>query len=111
MTYLKKTYNEIEQALVDGLKRGLCVLLWYKNELRLVEVHAVGMTRGGNMCARVWQVSGQTPGWKLLSIDGISLPKDSPSVIPEKSLAPRPGYRMGDSQMALVYEEFKLKDK
>ncbi len=84
------------EALRSGRRLELC----YNGFSRVVEVHAVGLTREGNWVMRVWQVRGgsvhgEPVGWKLLRLDEAS----SGQMLDEAASVPRPGYARGDKQM------------
>jgi len=86
-----------------ALHAGKRLQLSYDDNTRVVEVHAVGLTKDGNAIMRVWQVrggsqSGETQGWKLLRLDEAR----GGNIIEEKSQAPRHGYRHGDNAMASI---------
>lgn len=88
---------------VTAGKAGVALSLTYNGFARIVEVHAVGVSRAGNRLMRVWQVSGGSRsginfGWKLMSVNearGFALTEQS-------SQAPRNGYRRGDKAMARI---------
>ncbi|MEE7494725.1 hypothetical protein [Methylobacterium oryzae] len=85
----------------DALGQARCLEVRYDGYARVVEVHACGYTREGHAVMRVWQVSGggvsgERSGWKLLRLDEAR----ALSILPERSRAPRNGYRRGDSAMA-----------
>jgi hypothetical protein len=84
----------------EALGKKKCLQLSYDGFSRLVEVHAVGVTKEGNGIMRVFQVAGgsnggQPVGWKLLRLDEAF----SASISNEPSQAPRPGYARGDKAM------------
>ena len=90
-------------AAAEALSSGKRLELRYDGFSRIVEVHAVGLTKEGHLIARVWQVrggsnSGEPVGWKLFRLDEAF----SPRVIDEKSEAPRLGYKRGDKTMIRV---------
>jgi hypothetical protein len=84
-----------------ALAAGKCLEFSYESYSRVVEVHAVGRSSEGSWLMRVWQVRGKSVhgervGWKLMRLDeGFSA-----HILDEKSMAPRPGYKRGDSAMA-----------
>lgn len=90
-----------EQA-IEMMDKKLQWPIFYDGMLRLVEVHAVGISTAGNPCMRVFQVAGETKsgeelGWKMMvlsRVDFISL-----------SEAPRPGYKKGDKGMGTIFKE------
>ncbi len=88
------------------MQSGMCLKLQYDGYSRLVEVHAVGESKTGNICMRVFQVgggsvSGETSGWKLMIIDKAY----TIHLTTTPSEAPRPGYARGDRGMTVIYGE------
>jgi hypothetical protein len=87
----------------QALREKKCLELRYDGFTRVVEVHAVGLTKDGNAIMRVWQLrggsnSGERQGWKLMRLDeGFSA-----HMIDEKSNAPRPDYKRGDAAMQTI---------
>lgn len=81
----------------------------YDDRPRVVEVHAVGISSKGNTILRGYQVAGQSsrplPGWALFTVDKIK--NASLSLMPI-SEAPRPGYVMGDKNMATIIAQVPL---
>ena len=91
------------QVFCDALGTKRRLQLHYVGYLRVVEVHACGVTKDGDSVARVWQVSGgsvtgEPVGWKLLRIDEVH----RANLLGEASEAPRPGYRRTDAAMARI---------
>jgi hypothetical protein len=87
----------------EALTSGRTLEVIYAGYTRVVEVHAVGATKDGNVIMRVWQlrggsVGGSTSGWKLLRLDEIS----SSQITEELSAAPRTGYRHNDPAMTRI---------
>lgn len=88
----------------EALSSGKRLEIRYDGYIRIVEVHAVGVTKDGNTVMRVWQVRGgsvhnEPVGWKLLRLDetrGIA-------AVDEASEAPRRGYKRGDSAMLSIF--------
>lgn len=95
-----------KNAALLAIEQGLCLELRYDGFSRLVEVHAVGMSKTGQLCMRVYQVSGgsvsgERAGWKLMLIDK----SFSAHVSTIRSDAPRTGYKRGDRDMLTIYSE------
>jgi hypothetical protein len=87
----------------QALSTGCILQLVYEGYFRMVEVHAVGLTKDGNEVMRVWQVSGgsvsnEPVGWKLLRVDEAT----GAVITKERSAAPRPGYKRDDKAMQRV---------
>lgn len=87
----------------DALAQRKCLELQYDGYSRIVEVHAVGLTKSGNPIMRCWQVSGgsvsgERIGWKLFRLDEAI----GGFITNEASQAPRIGYKPGDSAIAVV---------
>lgn len=94
------------QKAQRALKKGVLLKVKYDFFTRLVEVHTVGVTKAGNSCMRVFQVGGgsvqgEKQGWKMLLMDGVLDAK----LTKTPSLAPRPGYKMGDKGMTSITME------
>lgn len=95
-----------KDAAVSAIESGLCLELRYDGFSRLVEVHAVGTSKTGQLCMRVYQVgggsvSGERIGWKMMLIDK----SFSAHLSATRSEAPRSGYKRGDRDMLTVYCE------
>ncbi len=74
--------------------------LRYDGYSRVVEVHAVGLSKEGHWLMSVWQTRGgsvhnEPIGWKMMRLDQ----SVSAHILDEKSMAPRPGYKRGDRAM------------
>ena len=87
----------------DALKRGKVLELRYDGYSRCVEVHAVGVSKAGNMVMSCWQIRGgsvhnEPIGWKLMKLSEVR----SAVVSEEESSAPRANYRRGDSRMTRI---------
>jgi hypothetical protein len=91
------------QTACEALAAGCVLQLQYDGYFRMVEVHAVGITKDSNEIMRVWQVSGgsvsnEPVGWKLLRLDEAT----GAVVTKERSAAPRHGYKRGDPIMRRI---------
>ena len=89
-----------------ALRAKKCLELRYDGFTRVVEVHAVGVTKDGNEVMRVWQVRGgsnsrKPAGFKLLRLDEAF----TAHMTDEQSNAPRPDYKRGDPAMKIIYCE------
>lgn len=77
----------------------------YSGLARIVEPHAVGVSRAGNPVLRCYQVQGGhvTPGheWDLCEISRIS----NLGTTGELFAGQRPGYRRGDRHMVTIFAE------
>jgi hypothetical protein len=90
----------LSQTACEALKSRKRLELQYNGFVRVVEVHAVGLSKNNNPVARVWQVRGGTAstepvGWKLLRLDQAT----GGVILSEASDAPRTGYKAGDRAM------------
>jgi len=91
------------QIACKALQSAKCLEIRYDGYVRIVEVHAVGVTKDDNSIMRVWQVRGgsvhnEPVGWKLLRLDetlGVA-------IMNETSEAPRRGYKRGDKAMQRI---------
>ena len=91
------------QTACEALRSGHILELRYDGYSRMVEVHDVGFTKDDNAIMRVWQVSGgvgnrEPAGWKILRVDE---PFEA-IVTHQRSLAPRHGYKPGDTIMKVI---------
>lgn len=87
----------------DALQQGKRLELRYDGFTRVVEVHAVGTAQKGHEVMRAYQVRGgsvhnEPVGWKLLRLDEAT----GAHILDEQSLAPRSGYKRGDSAMRFI---------
>lgn len=97
---------DFSEIAKKAIKEKRQISLTYHSEERLVEVHALGISRAGKPCVRVYQVLGgavfgEKTGWKMLSLSDI----DKPVLLDQISLAPRPGYNPGDKGMSSIIME------
>lgn len=89
---------------LTAMRTGVCLKLQYDGYSRIVEVHAVGESKKGNICMRVYQVaggsvSGDSVGWKLMTIEKAY----TVHLTTMASEAPRQGYSRGDRDMTVIY--------
>lgn len=94
------------QIACEALRCQRRLELRYDGFTRVVEVHAVGLSKDGNDIMRVWQVKGgssgsNSTGWKLLRVREASALR----ILDEPSDAPRDQYRRGDRAMAKIFCE------
>jgi predicted DNA-binding transcriptional regulator YafY len=87
----------------EAIKTAKRLELRYDGHTRVVEVHAVGVSKDGHSIMRAWQVRGGSSGnkaipWKLFRLDEAT----GLQIIDEKSEAPRDGYKRGDRAMARI---------
>lgn len=94
----------MDQTLAcEAISTGCCLELQYDGFVRVVEIHAVGISKKGTAIMRVWQVrggsaSGGNSGWKLLNLDEII----GARILDEPSEAPQSGYKPDDSAMIQI---------
>src|SRR3954465_9733446 len=75
----------------------------YDGYFRVVEPHTLGLDKKGHPALSAYQIrggseSGEHSGWKLFHINEMH----NLSTLPEKFLAPRPGYKRGDSRLSNI---------
>lgn len=87
----------------EAIQSKKCVSIQYGGHKRIVEVHAMGITKRGHPVARGWQISGGSngsgqSGWKLFRLDrGKQI-----SLLNQGSKAPREGYVHNDRTIDLI---------
>lgn len=91
------------ETACDAIRARKRLEVRYDGYARVVEVHAVGYSKKGNLIMRVWQVrggsvSGEKVGWKVLKLDEAI----GGHLIDEEADAPRQGYSKGDSAMERI---------
>jgi len=97
---------DFNKIAIKAMQEGKRVSLSYHGEKRLVEVHALGLSRKSKPCVRVYQVIGgsvfsDTTGWKMMLLSDI----EDAKITDELSAAPRPGYHPGDRGMSAILME------
>ena len=89
----------MEREIVEAVQALTQMTIWYPPGERLIEPHAIGRSRDGNLLLRAYQVSGASASgehehWKLFRVDKIGSAESG-----EPFGGPRPGYRQGDRAM------------
>lgn len=94
--------------LTRAMNEGKTVDFIYDGKLRVVEVHAIGLSSRGEIVMRGFQVAGLAsrplPQWTLFVVNKMELVE----IRATDSLAPREGYSQGDKQMSPVFVELAL---
>ncbi|MEP0192034.1 MAG: hypothetical protein ABJP70_00200 [Erythrobacter sp.] len=90
----------------QALNSNVRLELRYDGFTRVVEVHAVGISKAGNPCMRVFQVRGgsvsnEPVGWKMMTLDKAF----TMHLTEEVSQAPRQGYAANDRGMSVVHAQ------
>lgn len=77
----------------------------YDGQPRIVEPHALGLNKKGEIVLRAFQVAGGSAtdpvAWKLFNLTKAG----NLTVVDQTSQAPRPGYKPGDRAMAIIITE------
>lgn len=93
------------QIIIDAIRNRKVLSFTYHNIARIVEPHAVGVSRTGHDALRCFQIQGGhvTPGheWDFCEISKIS----NLSATGQLFIGERPGYRRGDKHMTTIYAE------
>jgi hypothetical protein len=97
----------VASLIATSMDSKLSLHLEYDGEPRLVEVHALGVSKAGKPCFRGYQVaggsnSGEFEGWKMFSLGKVS---QMPKLIYREVGAPREGYQRGDKGMVQIVKE------
>lgn len=86
---------------IEAAIRGrICIQVTYHPGVRILEPHALGRSKDGNLLLRAYQTegasaSGEHENWKLLRVDRIESLAELPRTFP----GPRPEYNAQDSAM------------
>lgn len=96
--------TEVRNIIRDAVANRRTLSFMYDDLPRLVEPHACGITSKGKYVLRGFQPAGGTSrehGWKLFTAAKIE------SLAPTDIIfdGPRPGYKMGDKQIASIEEQ------
>ncbi|MCE5265654.1 MAG: WYL domain-containing protein [Deltaproteobacteria bacterium] len=93
------------QAIIDAIINRKVLSFTYSGITRVVEPHAVGVSRAGNDVLRCFQIQGShlTPGheWDLCKISDMS----NLSTTGQCFKGERQGYKRGDKHMTAIYAE------
>jgi hypothetical protein len=87
------------QLLREALERRCVFTFDYDDKPRVVEPHALGLNKKGEMVVRGFQTNCEPPAWKMFVLEKaqtISIHDDM------DSQAPRPGYKAGDKAMVEI---------
>lgn len=88
---------------------NLCVVSFvYDGKVRIVEPHAVGTNKNGELIMRAYQTDGESAtnpmAWKLFTVSKI----ENLALCPDfKSLAPRDGYKPDDRAMVTILAQLE----
>lgn len=87
-------------VLAEAINNRLVLAIDYPPGERLIEPHALGLSRDGNTLLRAYQVSGASASgehrhWKLFRADRMRAASPSGGAFSN----PRPGYHRGDQAM------------
>lgn len=95
----------MRQLLIDAINSKAVVTFTYDGIERVAEPHAIGSTRAGSECCRLFQTAGGhvTPGhdWDLCQVGKMR----NLRMTGASFAAPRPGYKRGDSHLARIYAQ------
>lgn len=98
--------NFVVDFLVSAIRDQKRVLVDYNGHRRLLEPHAVGRCKNGNVLLRAWQESGgsnsgRPSGWKLITVGRLQIAETDEGTF----AAPRPQYKRGDRAMREIFQE------
>lgn len=90
----------------EAIQSRKCLSIQYGGHHRVVEVHAVGITKDGNPIVKAWQVSGESQSgnptpWKHFRLDRASFI----SLSDQDSEAPRDGYVPDDRCFNVIFAQ------
>lgn len=96
----------IHDLAIASLQSGVRLELRYDGFSRVVEVHAVGISKANNPCMRVYQIRGgsvsnEPIGWKMMTLDKAF----SMHLTEEVSQSPRQGYAKNDRGMSTIFAQ------
>ena len=87
-------------AISQAIAEMRCLEIYYEPGSRLIEPHAVGYSKDGNVLLRAYQTSGASASgehthWKLFRLDRMM----SAHMTADYFIGPREGYKTGDKVM------------
>lgn len=90
----------MRSTIEEAIKSRRVIRMDYDPGVRLVEPHALGYSRKGDLLLRAFQTdgasaSGESPNWKLFRLDRIR----SATATNDNFVGPRPEYNPDDSAM------------
>lgn len=95
----------MKQLIIDAIAKKLVLSFSYDGILRVVEPHAIGVSRAGKEVLRCYQTCGGhiRPGhdWDLCELKKIAEIKTTGEVFPSA----RNGYKRGDSHMTQIFAQ------
>lgn len=93
------------QEVYRALDRNKLLSFYYDEQLRVIEPHAFGITKDGNLAVRGYQVSGESsqplPGWRMFRLDKF----EHARALATDSHAPRPDFKPNDKHLAHILLE------
>ena len=89
----------MKQTIIDAINAMMVIEINYKNELRVVEPHLLGINQKGNLCLSAFQLSGGSgQSWRAYLVADI---RDC-WITGNRFAAPRNGYNSNDSTMQSI---------
>lgn len=92
------------EEIKNAINNKQLISFVYKDEIRVVEPHLVGVNIHKKPSLRAWQVSGEKPGWKLFHVDRIEIFTQTELFFS----GTRPNYNPKDKQMEVILESLKV---
>lgn len=96
----------LSDLLCEAVNQRRIVTFFYDELPRVVEPHAVGLTRAGKIVLRGFQCAGtsntEAEAWKLFDLAKMEQFGSGPAA---GFSGPRPGYKVGDRAMTQIFAE------
>lgn len=93
------------EELIDAINRRLVLEVRYDGHRRVIQPHAVGLSKKGDPILRCWQLSvnkpGSVQGWRLMEVVEMLVIGPTGDVF----AGAQPGYKRGDSAMVRIYAQ------